>query len=88
MPARYSDPDHEEIDRHLARVDWAAARVPTEPVDLALMPDSDAEDHANAEDDDPIEDGARLRELTDDGEVDEGRFGDGAYVPAHWWEVR
>lgn len=26
-------------------------------------------------------------ELTEDGEIAEGLFGDGAYVPSHWWEV-
>lgn len=75
--------------------DWDRWRVPAGPVDDARMlapddaptptevPDAGCCGH----DADPVEDGEQLRELTDVGDVDEGGFGDGAYVPDHWWEV-
>lgn len=70
----------------LAEVDWDAARVESWPVDDQLVTVDDAEDHAHDEAD-PVEDGDHLDELTDNGGIDRGVFGDGAYAPAHWWEV-
>lgn len=69
----------------LAEVDWDAARVPTQPVDDSAVTVDDDEDHAHDEDAAPVEDGDQLTELTDDGDIDQGVFGDGAYVPSHWW---
>lgn len=71
----------------IADVDWDAARVETYPVSNTLVTVDADEDHAHDEDTAPVENGERLDELTDDGGIDQGVFGDGAYVPAHWWEV-
>lgn len=70
----------------LAEVDWDAARVETSGPDLDAMP-SDVAEEDHASDGPLLENGDSLDELTDAGDVDQGVFGDGAYVPAHWWEV-
>lgn len=72
--------------QQLADVDWDGARVESRPVEDELVSVDHDEDHAH-DDAVPVEDGDRLDELTEDGGIDQGVFGDGAYVPSHWWSV-
>ena len=92
--------DYAQVREHLGAIsqdDWDAWRIETGPLSDEMIVanqdlESDAEyrhTHYVAEEDwsEPVEDGELLREFTEDGEVDRGHFGDGNFVPPHWWVI-